>query len=42
MRSDNVVGRRRGKLTVGPWELVAGGGRLDRRASPAQAGSQEG
>lgn len=42
VRSGNVVGRWRGNLTVGPWEEVAGGGSLERRASPGWAGLLEG
>ncbi len=40
--SGNVVGRRKGNRTVGPCERVAGGGSLERRASPGWTCSQEG
>lgn len=38
--SGNVVGRRRGTLTEGP--SAAGGGSLERSASPGWEGSREG
>lgn len=40
--SGNVVSRRRSSLTVGTCEWVAGGGSLEKRASPGWEGSQEG
>lgn len=42
MCSGNAVGRRSGTLTVGTCAWVAGGGSLERRASPGWAGSREG